>query len=75
VIPILAIFFLSDGEKLTDQIIHLVWLRKKNHGALESLAGELHAMNAALHPAQVTLGGLSPSICSIAMLLLAFRTR
>jgi len=34
---------LSDGEKLADQIIHLV-ATKENHGALESLAGELHLM-------------------------------
>ncbi len=71
VIPILAIFFLSDGEKLTDQIIHLV-ATKENHGALESLAGELHAMMQRYIRAQVTLGGLSLLYCSIAMLLLGF---
>jgi predicted PurR-regulated permease PerM len=71
VIPILAIFFLSDGEKLADQIIHLV-AAKENHGDLESLAGELHVMLQRYIRAKVTLGGLSLLYCSIAMLLLGF---
>jgi len=71
VIPILAIFFLSDGEKLADQIIHLV-ATKENHGALESLAGELHLMLQRYIRAKVILGGLSLLYCSIAMLLLGF---
>jgi len=69
VIPILAIFFLSDGEKLADQIIHLV-ATKKNHGALEALAGELHIMLQRYIRAKVILGGLSLLYCSIAMLVL-----
>lgn len=71
VIPILAIFFLSDGEKLADQIIRLV-ATKENHGALESLAGELHAMLQRYIRAKVILGGLSLLYCSIAMLVLGF---
>jgi predicted PurR-regulated permease PerM len=71
VIPILAIFFLSDGEKLAHQIIHLV-ATKENHGALESLAGELHLMLQRYIRAKVILGGLSLLYCSIAMLLLGF---
>ena len=71
VIPILAIFFLSDGEKLADQIIHLV-ATKENHGALESLAGELHLMLQRYIRAKVILGGLSLLFCSIAMLVLGF---
>ncbi len=71
VIPILGIFFLSDGEKLTNQIIHLV-ATKENHGALESLAGELHLMLQRYIRAKVILGGLSLLYCSIAMLLLGF---
>jgi predicted PurR-regulated permease PerM len=71
VIPILAIFFLSDGEKLADQIIHLV-ATKENHGALKSLAGELHLMLQRYIRAKVILGGLSLLYCSIAMLLLGF---
>ena len=71
VIPILAIFFLSDGEKLADQVIHLV-ATKENHGALESLAGDLHIMLQRYIRAKVILGGLSLLYCSIAMLLLGF---
>jgi predicted PurR-regulated permease PerM len=71
VIPILAIFFLSDGEKLADQIIHLL-ATKTNHGALESLADELHVMLQRYIRAKVILGGLSLLYCSIAMLLLGF---
>jgi len=71
VIPILAIFFLSDGEKLTHQVIHLV-ARKENHGALESLAAELHLMLQRYIRAKVILVGLSFLYCSIAMLLLGF---
>ena len=71
VIPILAIFFLSDGEKLADQIIRLV-ATKENHGAVESLAGELHVMLQRYIRAKVILGGLSLLYCSIAMLVLGF---
>ena len=71
VIPILAIFFLSDGDKLADQIIHLV-ATKENHGALVSLAGELHVMLQRYIRAKVILGGLSVLYCSIAMLVLGF---
>lgn len=71
VIPILAIFFLSDGEKLADQIIHLV-ATKENRAALESLAGELHVMLQRYIRAKVILGGLSLLYCSIAMLVLGF---
>jgi predicted PurR-regulated permease PerM len=71
VIPILAIFFLSDGEKLADHIIHFVATRE-NHGALESLASELHLMLQRYIRAKVILGGLSLLFCSIAMLLLGF---
>jgi len=71
VIPILAIFFLSDGDKLAVQIIHLA-ATKENHSALESLAGELHLMLQRYIRAKVILGGLSLLYCSIAMLLLGF---
>jgi predicted PurR-regulated permease PerM len=71
VIPILAIFFLSDGEKLADQIIRLV-ATKENYGALESLADELHVMLQRYIRAKVILGGLSLRYCSIAMLVLGF---
>ena len=71
VIPILAIFFLSDGEELAHQVIHLV-ATKENHGALESLAGELHLMLQRYIRAKVILAGLSLLYCSLAMLLLGF---
>ena len=71
VIPILAIFFLSDGEKLADQVIHLV-ATKENHAVLKSLAGELHIMLQRYIRAKVILGGLSLLYCSIGMLLLGF---
>jgi predicted PurR-regulated permease PerM len=71
VIPILAIFFLSDGENLANQVIHLV-ATKENHAAVRSLADELHAMLQRYIRAKVILGGLSLLYCLIAMLLLGF---
>ena len=71
VIPILAIFFLSDGEKLANQIIDLM-ATNENHAAFESLASELHLMLQRYIRAKVILGGLSLVFCSIAMLLLGF---
>ena len=70
-IPILAIFFLSDGENLANQAIHLV-STKENHAALRSLADELHSMLQRYIRAKVILGGLSLLYCLIAMLLLGF---
>ncbi len=71
VIPILAIFFLSDGEKLANQVIHLV-STKENHAAVRSLADELHVMLQNYIRAKVILGGLSLTYCSVAMLVLGF---
>src|ERR1700688_4767644 len=71
VIPILSIFFLSDGEKLANQVIHLV-STKENRGTMIGLAGELHVMLQRYIRAKVILGGLSLLYCSIAMLLLGF---
>ena len=71
VIPILAIFFLSDGENLTKQAIHLI-STKDNYTAVESLAGELHVMLQHYIRAKVILGGLSLIYCSAAMLALGF---
>jgi predicted PurR-regulated permease PerM len=71
VIPILAIFFLSDGENLANQVIHLV-SAKENHAALRSLADELHMMLQRYIRAKVILGGLSLTYCSVAMLVLGF---
>src|SRR5258708_10324482 len=71
VIPVLAIFFLSIGENLANQVIHLV-SAKENHPALRSLADELHVMLQRYIRAKVILGGLSLLYCLIAMLLLGF---
>src|SRR6266852_560394 len=71
VIPVLAIFFLNDGENIANQVIHLVSTRE-NHAALRSLADELHAMLQRYIRAKVILGGLSLLYCLIAMLLLGF---
>jgi predicted PurR-regulated permease PerM len=71
VIPILAIFFLSDGQELAHQVIHLL-ARKENHSALESLAGELNLMLQRYIRAKVILAALSLLYCSIAMLSLGF---
>src|SRR5258705_12194314 len=71
VIPILAIFFLSDGENLANQVIHLV-STKENHAAVRSLADELHVMLQHYIRAKVILGGLSLTYCSVAMLVLGF---
>ena len=70
-IPILALFFLSDGENIADQVIHLV-STKNNSGEVRSLAGELHVMLQRYIRAQVILGGLSLIYCSTAMLALGF---
>src|SRR5258705_1196955 len=71
VIPILAIFFLSDGENLANQVIHLV-STKENHAAVRSLAEELHVMLQHYIRAKVILGGLSLTYCSVATLVLGF---
>jgi predicted PurR-regulated permease PerM len=71
VIPILAIFFLSDGENLANQVIYLV-STKENHAAVRSLADELDLMLQHYIRAKVILGGLSLAYCSVAMLVLGF---
>jgi predicted PurR-regulated permease PerM len=71
VIPILAIFFLSDGENLANQIIRLV-ATEQNYAEIQSLANELHIMLQRYIRAKVILVGLSFLYCSIAMLVLGF---
>jgi len=71
VIPILAIFFLSDGEKLANRVIRLV-STKENYAAVRSLADELHVMLQRYIRAKVILGGLSLLYCLVAMLVLGF---
>ena len=71
VIPILAIFFLSDGKNLADQVIRLV-STKENRANLQSLAGELHVTLQHYIRAKVILGGLSFVYGSTTMLALGF---
>lgn len=71
VVPILAVFFLSDGENLTRQVIQLV-SPKHDYEAMQSLASELHVMLQHYIRAKVILGGLSFIYCSVGMLVLGF---
>lgn len=71
VIPILAIFFLSDGENITKQFIRLV-SNERNYQAVQSLAAELDFTLQRYIRAKVILGGLSLGYCSVAMLILGF---
>ena len=71
VIPILAIFFLSDGENLANQMIRFLATKEKR-ASMESLANELHVMLQHYIRAKVILGGLSFVYSSIAMLVLGF---
>ena len=70
-IPILALFFLSDGEKLTEQVVRLV-SRPSNHEAIQSLVAELDLTLQHYIRAKVTLALLSFTFSSLAMLLLGF---
>lgn len=71
VIPILAIFFLSDGENLANQVIHLI-STKDNYDAMRSLADELNVALQHYIRAKVILGGLSFFSASAALLVLGF---
>jgi predicted PurR-regulated permease PerM len=71
VIPVLAIFFLSDGQNLADQVIHLV-ATQEHRADVQALADDLHVMLQRYIRAKVILGGLSLVYCSIAMLVLGF---
>jgi predicted PurR-regulated permease PerM len=71
VIPILAIFFLSAGESLANQVIQLV-SNKENYEEFQSLAAELNTMLRHYIRAKVTLGALSLAYVSIASLTLRF---
>jgi predicted PurR-regulated permease PerM len=71
VIPILALFFLSDGEKLAEQVIRLI-SAPGNHEAIKSLVAELDATLQHYIRAKVILGLLSMIYTSVDMLLLGF---
>ena len=70
-IPILALFFLSDGEKLAEQVVRLV-STPSNHEAMRSLVVELDATLQHYVRAKVILALLSMIYSSIAMLVLGF---
>jgi len=69
VIPILAIFFLGDGQKLANQLIRMV-AGKNNYQRVRSLADELHVMLQHYIRAKVILGVLSFAYASLALFIL-----
>jgi predicted PurR-regulated permease PerM len=71
VIPILAIFFISDGEKLANQIILLI-SPGDDIAELRSVAAELNVMLQHYIRAKVILGISSFFFSSVAMLALGF---
>ena len=71
VIPILAIFFLSDGANMVDSLIRMV-ATDDNLEELQSLARELNSMLHHYIRAKVTLAVLSLVFFSLAALLLRF---
>jgi predicted PurR-regulated permease PerM/quinol monooxygenase YgiN len=71
VIPILAIFFLSDGANMVDSLIRMV-ARKDNLEQVQSIARDLNSMLHHYIRAKVTLAGLSLVFFSFATLLLGF---
>ena len=70
-VPILAIFFLSSGEGLVNQIIQIV-STADDRASLHSLADELHLMMQHYIRAKVILGGLSFAYASATLLILRF---
>jgi predicted PurR-regulated permease PerM len=71
VIPILAIFFLSDGDKLADHVVHLISTRD-NYESMRALADELNVMMQHYIRAKVILGLLSLTFCTATMLALGY---
>jgi predicted PurR-regulated permease PerM len=71
VIPILALFFLSDGERLAQQVVRLVSTPDHDE-SIRSLIAELDATLQHYIRAKVILGSLSMLYSSLAMLLLGF---
>jgi predicted PurR-regulated permease PerM len=71
VIPILAVFFLSDGANMVDSLIRMV-ATKDNLATYQSLARELNSMLHHYIRAKVTLAVLSLVFFSLASFLLRF---
>jgi len=70
-IPVLAIFFLRDGDHIADVLIQLFFPRDRRPG-IRAVANELHIMLTRYIRAQVLLCGLSFVFYAAAMLLLRF---
>jgi predicted PurR-regulated permease PerM len=70
-VPILALFFLSDGKSLADSVIRLV-CSPQSRETMRSLADDLNSMLQHYIRAKVTLGGLSFAYCSAVLLILRF---
>lgn len=70
-VPILAIFFLRDGEHIANVLIHLIFPRER-HAAVRATAHELHLMLSRYIRAQLLLCGLSFLFYSAALILLRF---
>jgi predicted PurR-regulated permease PerM len=70
-IPVLAIFFLRDGEHIADVLIQLFFPLDRRPG-IRAVANELHIMLTRYIRAQVLLCGLSFVFYAAAMLLLGF---
>ena len=71
-IPILGLFFLSDGEKLANGIIQLISTREA-YAEARALAADLNDMLQHYIRAKVILAVSSLLYCSIAMLFLGYR--
>jgi predicted PurR-regulated permease PerM len=71
VIPVLAIFFLRDGDHIADSLIRL-FAPATSYESIRAIADELHVMLTRYIRAQVILCGLSFAFYSAAMLLLKF---
>jgi predicted PurR-regulated permease PerM len=70
-VPILAMFFLSDGKTIADGIIRLV-STDDTHETIRSLATDLNSMLQRYIRAKVILGALSFAYCSTILLILRF---
>ena len=70
-IPILGLFFLSDGEKLTDGVIQLV-STQETFSEARALAADLNDMLRHYIRAKVILAVLSFFVCSVAMVILKY---
>jgi len=70
-IPVLAIFFLRDGDHIADVLIQLFFLPDRRP-TIRAVANELHIMLTRYIRAQVLLCGLSFAFYAAAMLFLGF---